>query len=196
LDDVDFKIIENIYGGLIAQGRTEIATTFPEIEIQSAVAFDMRYVGQEHAVTVDIPEEIVRKHDRSAIRSLFDEEHKRRYGYAPPDGKGDIVGLRCSVTGLLPKPVVQTLRPHNKKTPAEALLEYRPVYFGLDAGEVSTPVYRREKLLAGDSVAGPALIEEHASTTVVCEGDSLTVDQFGNLSISIGLNGRSAGDMR
>jgi len=47
--------------------------------------------------------------------------------------------------------------------------------------------WKREALKAGNRIQGPALIEEHASTTVVQPGDALKVDAFGNLIISIGL---------
>ena len=61
----------------------------------------------------------------------------------------------------------------------------KPVYFRA-GGWADTPVYIRERLLAGNEIAGPALIEEHASTTVVQPGDSLRVDELGNLQIDIG----------
>ena len=51
---------------------------------------------------------------------------------------------------------------------------------------MDTPVHLRERLLAGNEIAGPALIEEHASTTVVQPGDRLRVDELGNLQIDIG----------
>jgi len=59
------------------------------------------------------------------------------------------------------------------------------VYFR-SHGQVPTPVYRRDALLAGNRIPGPALIEEHASTTVVQPGDELTVDDCGNLHVAIG----------
>jgi N-methylhydantoinase A len=52
-------------------------------------------------------------------------------------------------------------------------------------GFVSTPIFDRARLLAGNRLAGPALVEEHASTTVVFPGDALTVDEYGNLVIAI-----------
>ena len=51
-------------------------------ELAIARAADMRYVGQEHAVTVDIPLERVPQADRAAIKRHFDEVHEQRYGYA------------------------------------------------------------------------------------------------------------------
>ena len=53
-------------------------------------------------------------------------------------------------------------------------------------GWADTPVYKRDALRAGNVIAGPALIEEHASTTVVQPGDELRVDGLGNLQIAIG----------
>jgi N-methylhydantoinase A len=60
----------------------------------------------------------------------------------------------------------------------------RPVYFA-STGFVDTPIYHRPALQAGNRITGPALVEEHASTTVVHPGDTLTVDDFGDLIIEI-----------
>ena len=48
-----------------------------------------------------------------------------------------------------------------------------------------TATYRRSALLAGNRIKGPALIEEHASTTVLMTGDAMTVDPYGNLLIAV-----------
>ena len=48
-----------------------------------------------------------------------------------------------------------------------------------------SPTWRRDRLLAGNRVTGPALIEEYASTTVLAPGDRMEVDRFGNLVIEI-----------
>ena len=66
-----------------------------------------------------------------------------------------------------------------------AVRAVKPVYFR-DGGWADTPVYTRDRLQAGNQITGPALIEEHASTTVVQPGDALRVDELGNLQINIG----------
>ena len=53
-------------------------------------------------------------------------------------------------------------------------------------GFVATPTFARAVLLAGNRIAGPALIEEHGSTTVLWPDDRLSVDPYGNLIITIG----------
>ena len=62
----------------------------------------------------------------------------------------------------------------------------KPVYFRDAGGFVTTKVYVRDHLRPGHAITGPALIEEHASTTVVAPGDTLAVDAYGNLLIAIG----------
>ena len=69
---------------------------------------------------------------------------------------------------------------------APALRAHKPVYFRSAGDYVSTPVYKRDLLKSGNRIEGPALVEEHASTTVVQPGDTVLVDAFGNLQISIG----------
>ena len=54
-----------------------------------------------------------------------------------------------------------------------------------ERGYVPTAVFQRDALPAGFAVPGPALVEEHASTTVVAPGDRLVVDRWGNLDIAV-----------
>ena len=89
------------------------------------------------------------------------------------------VGLRPGVQALL----FQVLRQLGR---AQALRAHKPVYFRSAGDYVSTAVYKRDLLKNGNLIQGPALIEEHASTTVVQPGDTVRVDPFGNLQISIG----------
>ena len=77
------------------------------------------------------------------------------------------------------------MRPRNAKR-AGAHTGKRGVRFGDELADTDT--WNRSLLAAGDRIDGPALIEEHASTTVLHPGDTLTVDDFGNLRISIGSN--------
>jgi N-methylhydantoinase A len=60
------------------------------------------------------------------------------------------------------------------------------VHFSLEQGPIEAPVYAREELPAGHQITGPALIEEYASTTVIFEGDRLTVAPSLELLIDLG----------
>ena len=112
--------------------------------------------------------------------------HKIRYGTSAPGEPADLVSLRMTVTGLMQKPSPREVPQGSPEPEAEAKLRTKPVYFGSIGDFVETPVYARTKLRRDNVIAGPALIEEHASTTVLAPGDRLVVDAFGNLIIEIG----------
>jgi N-methylhydantoinase A len=187
LEGLSFDEIEAIYKEMEDEGRAAISASQirPE-ELVYERAADMRYVGQEHAVTVDLPHAFFEGRDRAAIKNHFDEVHKVRYGTSAPKEAADIVSLRVTVQGRMRKPPRNEVAAGGAQPEAAALRAHKPVYFRSAGGYVDTPVYRRELLKSGNRIQGPALIEEHASTTVVQPGDNLQVDPFGNLQISIG----------
>jgi N-methylhydantoinase A len=182
LEDAPFERIERVYRDLESQGRTAIAGA--SVEPRTIVikrAADMRYVGQEHAVTVDLPLAVFAKRDRAAIKRYFDAMHARRYGTSAPEEPAEIVSLRTTVTGVMRKPQHQEIGRGRRMPDRAAFTGKRPAYF--DGRFRQTPTYARAALAAGNRIAGPALIEEHASTTVLLPGDRAEVDRYGNLVI-------------
>jgi N-methylhydantoinase A len=145
----------------------------------------MRYVGQEHAVTVEIPLAVFGKRDRSDIKRLFDEMHELRYGTCAPAEPAEIVSLRSTIAGIMRKPAQAKIKRGRTAPPKAAFAGTRPVNLGERGGFRATPTYRRSGLLSGNKIKGPALIEEHASTTVLMSGDAMTVDPYGNLMIAV-----------
>ena len=186
LDNLDFEAFEAVYGELERDGRQAIAAS--SIVPKSVVvrrALDMRYIGQEHSVTVDIPPEHFLAYDRKAIKTLFDAVHAQRYGTSAPAEPAEIASLRTTVTGIVEKPGLEQIERGGEAPAKDAFTGTRKAYFEEAGGFVVTPTFARTVLLAGNRITGPALIEEHASTTVVHPGDSAEVDAIGNLVISI-----------
>jgi N-methylhydantoinase A len=187
LEGLSFEEIEAVYQAMEDEGRAAIGAS--QIRPEQLVferAADMRYVGQEHAVTVDLPHSHFEARDRAAIKQHFDEVHRVRYGTAAPQEPADIVSLRVTVLGRMRKPPRHEVASGQAQPEPDALRAHKPVYFRSAGQPVSTPVYRRDRLKSGNVIAGPALVEEHASTTVVQPGDTARVDAFGNLQIAIG----------
>jgi N-methylhydantoinase A len=182
LEDASFDQIERVYGELEKRGRHEIAGTAvtPQRIILKRAA-DMRYVGQEHAVTVELPLRLFKNEDRRAIKRRFDAMHEQRYGTSAPDEPAEIVSLRSTVSGTLRKPPLQKIG--RAQAAKAAPTGKRQVY--VDGAFRATSIYARMALAAGHRISGPALIEEHASTTLLLPGDRLEVDLYGNLLIKI-----------
>jgi N-methylhydantoinase A len=185
LADAPFDQVEKIYKELEDEGREAIKnTSVSPSEVTVKRAADMRYVGQEHAVTVDLPMEVFAKQDRAAIKKHFDDMHELRYGTCAPDEQAEIVSLRSTVTGVMAKPPQEKVKKGKAEPEKAAFTGNRKVFF--QGGYVDTPTYARAQLLGGNKLKGPALIEEHASTTVVMPGDEVDIDDFGNIVIAVG----------
>jgi len=135
---------------------------------------------------VELPPEVFRLRDRDAIKQRFDQEHQHRYGTSAPAERAEIVSLRATVTGVLKKPPFERAARGGSEPLASARRGTRRVYFAELGKAVATPTFARAALRAGNRIGGPALIEEHAATTVLLPGDRLGVDAFGNLIIEIG----------
>ena len=187
LDDAPFAEIEKIYEGMIAEGKAALASSgIKPTRVTIGYAVDMRYVGQEHPVTVDLSPTVFKRRDRESIKHHFDEVHQQRYGTCAPDERAEIVSLRATVTGVMKKPPLEKIARGSKAPLAGAHRGKRKVYFAELGKAVATPTFSRDELRSGNRIDGPALIEEYASTTVVLPGDKLRVDEFGNLVIEVG----------
>lgn len=139
----------------------------------------VRYQGQEHAVTVEYPSGS--KDPRAAIREEFDLLHLRQYGHTMDDPI-ETTTLRLNAVGIVDKPDLPkaALRPE-----AETLMaRQRTVVLDSDT-TASYALVAREDLFAGDILEGPAVVTEHTATTVLHEGDRLTVGEYGELIIAI-----------
>jgi N-methylhydantoinase A len=186
LAEASFAAMEQIYSDMERRGRDAVGRSpiaLAGVAVQRAA--DMRYVGQEHAVTVELPAELFAARDRDGIKRRFDAVHETRYGYSAPAEKAEIVSLRSAVTGLMRKPQFERIAADSSAPAAAASRGSRPVYFAEAGRHLDTPIYDRAALAAGNRLSGPALVEEYASTTIVHPGDTLEVDAFGDLVISI-----------
>lgn len=186
LSEAPFDLFGEIFAEMEQRGRDEIKAAAPgTVEIIIKHAADMRYVGQEHAVTVEVDGEHFERRDTAAIKAAFDFVHEQRYGYSAKDESAEIVSLRVSVTGVIAKPEHAPVEHVSDPDPASALIGKRLVEWGVLGGRIDTPVYDRSRLRAGHKLAGPALVQEYASTTVVLPGDKVVVDALGNLDITL-----------
>ena len=88
------------------------------------------------------------------------------------------MSLRATVRGAMKKPPLERIARGARTPPASAGRGRRSAYFAEVGKAVPTPTYARDDLRAGNRIDGPALVEEHASTTVVLPEDRLQVDGY------------------
>jgi N-methylhydantoinase A len=146
------------------------------------VDLDIRYVGQEFTLSVPVKREHLVAADRQRIRTAFDALYEQRYAHHSPDEPVEIVNIRVAVLGPRTKMSFPDLPDRGAAIPDGR----REVYFADVARPVRCPVYGREHLGAGSTVDGPALLQEHGTTTVLFAGDRCTVAPSGELVITVG----------
>lgn len=151
-------------------------------DIVVSYEMDLRYLGQEHSLSVTVASNFTEA-DKATASQAFDDLHYSVYGHNAPEESKVMVSLKAIGIGKVKKPELQAI-PKGDPTPgADAQTGTRRVYRGEGRYE-EFRVFRRGKLLAGNVIRGPAVIEETTATTVV-EGDQVcNVDQYGNLVIT------------
>jgi N-methylhydantoinase A len=185
LEDLDMGDLEAQFQRLEAEGRQALERSGVATDrMVFERAADMRYVGQEHAVVVRMPAMVAGEAARQEIKRLFDAAHEQRYSHSAPAEAADVVSLRVSAIGRLRKPELPEIAPGGLTPPPEAHRGSRAVIFeGL--GALACKVYDRAQLLAGNLIAGPAVIEEAASVTVLGPNDTAAVNRFGQLVLDV-----------
>jgi len=149
---------------------------------QEQIALDLRYVGQEFTLSVPITLKQLKAGDRKAIRKAFDALYEHRYSHHSPDEPVEMVNMRLGIVSKRAK----LKFPRLGKARATAAASHRNVYFSDAKKPVRCPVYQRDALKAGARIVGPALIQEHGTTTVLFRNDDCKVVPSGELIIKIG----------
>ncbi len=139
---------------------------------------ECRYAGQEHALGVEW-----RPGERlTGLAAAFSAQHRQRYGHALAE-RVQTVTLRVRATGRLDKPALPALAA--AREPVEtARTGTRDAYCFARRARVPFAVYQRQALGGGHRIAGPAIVDEGTSTTVIHSDQSLVVDGLGHLVVS------------
>jgi len=165
------ELVDSATLELKAQGYSDNIEVYRSLEA--------RYLGQNHELEVLFPSDEFTDGTISDLWRRFHEEHKARFGFNIPGETIETVTLKVVAVSLLKKPEVRIL-PAQVGTPEPG--GTRRVLF--EEAWLEVPIYNRESFGQGCRITGPAIIEEEASATVLCSGQQLTVDPFGNLLIS------------
>jgi N-methylhydantoinase A len=150
-------------------------------ELRLKQQIDLRYLHQGYHLTVDGPDGEITQTHKQPIKAAFDDLHRRTYGASAPEEDAELVTLR--VVSEVPVPHLRLPRIAAGRV-ADARIGERPLYDLTSAEFADAYVYDRTRLGADDRIAGPAIVEQYDSTTVVLADQVLTVDDFGNLLIT------------
>jgi N-methylhydantoinase A len=185
LNQVDLTELNNEWHSLESQALMQFKEEGLE---KSRVLFtrfaDIRYLGQEHTVKVPVPNGDWTSETISGVVERFGNLHEQNYTFKLEGTPTEIVSLHLTAFGKVVKPSIKKLEFSGKAE--DALKETRPVYFE-EQGWMDTKVYHRHLLGKDCKVSGPAIVEETSASTVLYPGQTLSVDEYGNLIIDTGV---------
>jgi len=174
----DRQRLSNIQASLVERLTTPLhAAGYREDTIAIEYVVSMRYRGQSYAIEIPGPN----LDDVQVLSCQFRETHRRLYGFATDD-PWELYALRCTVTAPRSTPSVgNKLLSTTPSQPRKIV----PCWFG-DSHSVETPRHDRSKIVREQCIAGPAIIEDAWSTTVLPPGASATIDKWGHIQIDAG----------
>lgn len=164
------------------QTREELrADGVPPSAITSQFEVDIRYAGQAFEVPLKIDVDRLAKDGIEGILERFNAEHLRLFTFNM-DTPHEIVNLRAVALGEAPDLPAAQLPMGDGDLASAKIRDHR---LWMDGEERDAVIYDRSKLRQGDVIAGPAIITEMDSTTLVENGCSAAVDKVGNIMINL-----------
>ena len=165
------SLIDTGIGDLKGQGYGK------NVEIHRSL--EMRYLGQNYELEIPISFDSFTDETTPQLWQAFHDMHEARFGFNIPREVIEVITVKATTVSLTEKPEFATIG-DSAGSAAEAVAR-REVTF--EGGRHDTPIYDRADLRAGHRIAGPAIVEEAASVTVLRPDQNLRVDAYGNLLI-------------
>jgi N-methylhydantoinase A len=148
------------------------------------VSADMRYKGQSFEIDTPLELAWLQERDIAALSDAFHREHARLYGHSDLKAKIQVVALRLVIASVTPKPALRPI-----ETSEQSPIPDASIKVWMDGAFRDAALFHRAKLLAGQQIAGPAVIAQDDCTTCVLPGFSGRVDTYGNLILTyVGAN--------
>ncbi len=174
------EVVHSVMTELEEQGRSDLAREgIPTEKIIIEQYLDLRYVGQSYELTIPLIDDMKR------ATNDFHAAHERRFGYSDPNERVQVVNVRLKARGLITHPELEV-----QEVTRDAIVEpimTRDVTFADVNSPMNhdVPVYERQSLHPGMVIAGPAIITQYDTTTIVPPTWSVQIDAIGNLVIEL-----------
>jgi N-methylhydantoinase A len=178
VEGLDTATVNGHYGAMEREARDSFAAIgIPGEQVSLRRTVEIRYIGQYHEVEVEMAGGDIGEAEIAAAVAAFSDKHKALYTFSMPWKGVEVLNLRLKAT--VPKAPFHLQKiAAGSEDPSAALKRRRSCRF--ENREVDTPVYDGSRLLAGNIIPGPAVIEEPTTTVVVPKSFHCAVDSFKN----------------
>ena len=159
-----------------AEAEPVVRLGAPDAALRETRTAFMRYRGQGHEITVDLPVRILKQADRAQLESGFDEAYRALYGRTIPNLDIEVMSWTLSLSSddRPPEPCGEpgeTYRPEPVDT--------RKLVDTATGEMVEAPVFLRTEIRPGAAITGPAIIVEDETATVVSSRFEASVNVLG-----------------
>ncbi len=152
----------------------------PQPQQRTVWTVGARYFGQNYELTLPVDISAADETLLQSIEAAFHAAHEKNYGFCAPSEPIQLVNLSVKALGELERPVLPTL----PRSPLPEPVDRRNTVFAVGERR-ETPVYARESLVSGQTIVGPAIVEQMDTTVLIFPGDACTVDDWGNIIIQL-----------
>jgi len=168
LDDTfDTSLVNALFAEMRAEAEAVVAAGAPDARLIETRTADMRYRGQGHEITVDLPPGEFDAASRTRLAAAFGEAYASTYGRIIPGLDTEIMNWTLRLAAVReplppcpPQPADRSVRPNG----------HRALFSPTDLVLQQVATYRRDGLGPGSLVHGPAVIAEDETTTIVPQG--------------------------
>ncbi len=183
LGELDWNEINALYADMEARGRAALAEAgVPADRVELVREADLRIYGQIHEITTPVMSGTLSAKSIPALRQAFAEAYRRTYSRFNEEALVEAVNWKLTARGPS-RPVA--LRIPGAGRAHDVVKGRRPAYLAEANGMADTVVYDRYRLVPGDRLKGPAIVEERETTVFLPSASAGTVDEFGDLVIEL-----------
>ncbi|MDH3481453.1 MAG: hydantoinase/oxoprolinase family protein [Gammaproteobacteria bacterium] len=187
LDVPDRARIDRVYAELRAKAKAQLANSgFASDQCKLIYLAECRYVGQGYELAVEAPPPPIDDGWIHAVKEGFHQAHEQAYLRRFEDKPIMIVNIGLVGIGAVPPLITPVLSTGNADIDPAAIVDTRDIHFVIGNRAVAhrTRFIERGKLLAGNTIDGPVVIEQTDTTTVLPPNTKAVVDTLGNLIVT------------
>jgi N-methylhydantoinase A len=181
LSSFDPDIANRLLAEMRAEAEAIVRRGAPGAPLAERRSAFMRYRGQGHEISVELPVRDFSAADRSSLTALFEEAYRRLYSRPIPGVEIEILSWVVAVSAVAQGELASAvaLQPSEPKPRAR-----RPVFDPQAGAFAEVPIYWRADLAPGAKIAGPAVIAEDDTSTVISPLFEAQIDKFGYIALN------------
>jgi N-methylhydantoinase A len=180
---IDWPQVAERFAEMESEARELLVRSGAETDAQLERRVDMRYAGQGYTVSVPLPGGQLDDGLVAPLRDAFGDTYEHRFGSRLQSAEPEALHWRVTARVTRPDEDLAFGAARHSEMPRRP---DRQTYFPETGEFISCAVYDRYSLRPGETIVGPALVQERESTAVIGPSGRAQADELGNLVMTIG----------